>query len=61
MWCFAGELLAKFPPEWWSKEKTPNACAKIHAQRVIGALTIARDGQGCYNKPHLWPAAVLTE
>ena len=32
MWMLAGELLCKFHPEWWSKEKTPEACAKIHAQ-----------------------------
>ena len=27
--------------------------------KVDGALTVAPDGGGCYNKPHLWPAAIL--
>ena len=34
---------------------------KGDAQRVIGALTIASDGQGCYNRPKFWPAVLLTE
>ena len=25
---------------------------------VEGALTVAPDGGGCYNKPHFWPAAI---
>ena len=28
---------------------------------VKGALTLASDGGGCYNRPHTWPAVVLTE
>ena len=28
---------------------------------VDGGLTLASDGGGCYNKPHLWPAAILSE
>ena len=44
MWCFAGELLAKFPPEWWSKEKTPNACAKIHAQLLKAFVDGVKEG-----------------
>ena len=31
MWLLAGEFLAKFPQEWWSKEKTPEACARNRA------------------------------
>ena len=31
MWLLAGEFLAKFSQEWWSKEKTPEACARNRA------------------------------
>ncbi len=29
--------------------------------KVEGALTLANDGKGCYNKPHTWPAIMLVE
>ena len=29
--------------------------------KVDGALTLSLDGTDCYNKPHLWPAVILTE
>lgn len=28
---------------------------------VDGGLTLSSEGGGCYNKPHLWPAAILSE
>ena len=30
-------------------------------ENVVGALTLAADGSGCFNRPHTWPVAVLTE
>ena len=30
-------------------------------KRVTGALTIAADGKGCYFRPKLWPAVLLSE
>ena len=44
MWVMAGELLAKFPPEWWSKEKTPEACARIHAQLLKAFVDGVKEG-----------------
>ena len=44
MWVMAGEVLCKFPPEWWSKEKTPEACAKIHAQLLKAFVDGVREG-----------------
>ena len=44
MWVLAGELLAKFPPEWWSKEKTPEACARIHAQLLKAFVEGVKEG-----------------
>ena len=29
--------------------------------KVNGALTLARDSQGCWNRPHNWPAVILSE
>ena len=29
--------------------------------KVDGALTLASDGLGCYNRPHTWPAVLLVE
>lgn len=34
---------------------------KTDAGRVVGALTIASDGKGCFNRPKFWPAVLLTE
>lgn len=30
-------------------------------QKVNGCLTVDYDAKGCFNRPHTWPAAVLTE
>ena len=30
-------------------------------KRMEGALTLATDGQGCFNRPKVWPAVLLTE
>ena len=29
--------------------------------KYSGALTLAIDGKGCYNRPHAWPAVILSE
>ena len=29
--------------------------------KVNGALTLASDNQGCWNRPHNWPAVILSE
>ena len=29
--------------------------------KLAGALTLAEDGKGCFNRPHLWPLALLAE
>ena len=29
--------------------------------KLTGGLTLAEDGLGCYNRPHLWPLALLAE
>ena len=29
--------------------------------KVAGGLTLAEDGNGCFNRPHLWPLALLAE
>ncbi len=44
MWVLAGEFLAKFSPEWWSKEKTPEACARIHAQLLKAFVAGVKEG-----------------
>ena len=44
MWVFGGETLAKFPPEWWSKEKTPEACVKILAQMLKAVSEGIKEG-----------------
>ena len=36
----------------------PDSVAK---GKIVGALTLATDNAGCFNKPHVWPAVILTE
>ena len=33
----------------------------VEPGKLTGGLTLAEDGLGCYNRPHLWPLALLTE
>ncbi len=44
MWCLAGEFIAKFPPEWWSGNGSPEECAKIHAQLLKAFAEGVREG-----------------
>ena len=37
------------------------AADAVQKGKVDGALTLASDGEGCYNRPHLWPAVILSE
>ena len=30
-------------------------------EKVDSGLTLALDGQGCWNRPHMWPLVILTE
>ncbi len=44
MWCLAGEFIAKFPPEWWSANGSPEECARIHAQLLKAFADGVREG-----------------
>ncbi len=44
IWGLAGEFIAKFPPEWWSENGSPEECAKIHAQLLKAFAEGVREG-----------------
>ncbi|MBP3394246.1 MAG: hypothetical protein J6M38_06995, partial [Lentisphaeria bacterium] len=44
LWSFGGEVKAKFPDEWWSKDASPEATVKIFAQILKAFADGVRQG-----------------
>ncbi len=44
LWCFYGEIKAKFPDEWWSKDASPEATVKVFARLLKACADGVRQG-----------------